>query len=387
MEVSRVPDGSEMDPKILVINPGSTSDRVGCYRGEDELFSKTVHYPLDAIEAFEAEPVTAQYEMRKDLVLESLKDEDIELAELSVVIGRGGLIRPIESGTYLVEEPMLEDLRKGVMGDHPSSLGGLIAHAIATPLGIPAYIADPVVVDELDPLARYSGMPENPRISIFHALNHKAVARRAAAEMGRKYEECNFIVMHGGGGITVGAHILGRVVDVNNGLDGEGPMTPQRAGTVPAGGLLKMCFSDEYSRLQLKLMIKGQGGLVAHTGTSDLTVLEKIIHEEHLTKNERKHIVRGLTSDQAREALEAMCYQIAKEICALAAVFKGSPDAIILTGGIILNERVLNLITDRVKWLAPIKVYPGGDEMVALRDAALRVLRGEEKVKHYFGKI
>jgi len=372
-----------MSPNILVINPGSTSDRISYFRGEDEIFSKVVSYSTADLEPFEAEPVTSQYDMRKKLVLESLHEEDIELPEIDAIIGRGGLLKPIESGTYNVNEKMLDDLRKGVMGDHPSSLGGLIAHAIASSIGKPSFIADPVVVDEMDPLARYSGMPENPRISIFHALNHKAVAHRAAKQLGKEYEECNFIVMHGGGGITVGAHKNGRVVDVNNGLDGEGPFSPQRAGSLPAGKLVEMCFSEEYSHLQLKLMVKGQGGLVALTGTSDLRVLEKIIKEEKLTQDERRYIVRGLTAEEALEAIQAMCYQIAKEICSLAAVFPGPPDAIILTGGIVSDARIQKLIRERVEWLAPIMLFPGGDEMVALREAAERVLIGEEEAKFY----
>lgn len=372
-----------MSQNILAINPGSTSDRVGYYRGEKEVFSKTVSYSQDDLERYETEFITAQYNMRKEIVLKALAESGIQPDEIDAAIGRGGLLKPMQSGTYIVNEKMLEDLRKGVMGDHPSSLGGLIAHAIATPLGKPAFIADPVVVDELEPLARYSGMPENPRISIFHALNHKSVARKAAKQLGKKYEECNFIVMHGGGGITVGAHQNGRVVDVNNGLDGEGPFTPQRSGSLPAGRLIEMCFSEEYSHLQLKLMIKGQGGLVAYTGTSDIKVLEKIINDEKLSQQDRKHIARGLTPDDAREAIEAMCYQIAKEICSLAAVFSGPPDAIILTGGIMRGERALNLVKERVEWLAPVLVFPGGNEMVALRDAALRVLEGEEEAKEY----
>ena len=372
-----------MSPNILVINPGSTSDRISYFRGEQEIFSKIVSYSPADLEPFEIESVTAQYDMRKKLVLESLHEEDIELPEIDAVIGRGGLLRPIESGTYNVSEEMLDDLRKGVMGDHPSSLGGLIAHAIASSIGKPSFIADPVVVDEMEPLARYSGMPENPRISIFHALNHKAVARKAAKQLGKKYEDCNFIVMHGGGGITIGAHKGGRVVDVNNGLDGEGPFTPQRAGSLPAGKLVEMCFSEEYSPLHLKLMIKGQGGLVALTGTSDLRVLEKIINEEKLTQEERRYIVRGLTAEEALEAIQAMCYQIAKEICSLAAVFPGPPDAIILTGGIVSDARIHKLIRERVEWLAPIIVFPGGDEMIALREAAERVLVGEEEARTY----
>ena len=278
----------------------------------------------------------------------------------------------------------MNDLREGVLGDHPSNLGGIIARAIAEPLGIPAYIADPVVVDEMEPLARYSGMPENPRISIFHALNQKRVARLAAKELGRKYEELNLIVFHGGGGITVGCHKHGRVIDVNNGLDGDGPFTPQRSGGVPSGGLARLCFSGKYSYRDIKLMIKGRGGLVAYTGTSDIVLLKRYIKGEDLSDEERSHLKKDLTRDKAREVLEALAYFVAKEIASLAAVLRGKVDAIVLSGGISYDsEFIVPWIRERVEWIAPVLVYPGGDEMRALRDAAIRALSGEEKPHIY----
>ena len=250
-----------MSRNILVVNPGSTSDEIAFFRGADMVFHEVVRYAPGDLKAFEKKKVTAQFHFRKELVLKTLTDHRVEPAEISAVIGRGGLVRPIPSGTYRVNEKMLQDLRHGVLGDHSSNLGGLIAYEIAHPLNIPAFLADPVVVDELEPLARYSGMPENPRISIFHALNQKRVARLAAEKLGKSYEDCRFIVMHGGGGISVGAHKGGRVVDVNNALDGDGPFTPQRSGGVPAGALARMCFSGSYSLADVKLKIKGRGGL------------------------------------------------------------------------------------------------------------------------------
>ncbi|MDD5656098.1 MAG: butyrate kinase [Elusimicrobia bacterium] len=372
-----------MAQNILVINPGSTSDEVGFFRGEDKVYHTVVRYAPGDLKAFEKKKVTAQFQFRKELVVKTLSDHSIRLSEISAVIGRGGLVRPIPSGTYVVDEKMLNDLRQGALGDHPSNLGGLIAHEIAQPLGVPAYIADPVVVDELEPLARYSGMPENPRLSIFHALNQKRVARLAAAKLGRPYEECNFIVMHGGGGISVGAHKQGRVVDVNNALDGDGPFTPQRSGGVPAGGLARMCFGGHYALDDIKLKLKGRGGLVAYTGTSDIVALKKYIQggpaPEGSGLDERK-----ATPAAARECLEAMAYQIAKEIGALAAVLAGRVDAVVLTGGIVHEtDIIVPAIESRVRWIAPVLSFPGGDEMRALRDAAAGALSQPGSARNY----
>jgi butyrate kinase len=371
--------------KILVINPGSTSDEISYYDGEREMLHETVRYTPKDLEPFESESVTAQFEFRSRFVFKTLEKAALKTVLLDAVIGRGGLLHPIPSGTYVVNEAILEDLRQGVYGDHPSNLGGIIAHAIAGELGIPAFIADPVVVDEMEPVSRFSGMPDNPRISIFHALNQKRVARLAARELGKPYEDCSLIVMHGGGGITVGAHKGGRVVDVNNGLDGDGPFTPQRSGGVPAGGLVRLVTSRQYSTIEMKLKIKGRGGLVAYLGTSDLLLIEKYIAAQgaELTPEEASYFRHNVTPAYAELCLKAMAYQISKEICSLLATFEGAVDAIVLTGGIVRDQRLLAWIKEQVGWAAPVLVYPGGDEMGALRDAAVRVLRGEEKPKLY----
>jgi len=371
-----------LEYNILVINPGSTSDEVSYYRGEKEVFHKTVRYSPEDMKPYDHEKITAQFDMRKRMTLEALKEHGVELKELSAVIGRGGLVKPIEGGVYAVDEALLADLREGVLGDHSSNLGGIIAHDIATPLGIPSYIADPVVVDELLPLARYSGMPENPRISIFHALNQKRVGRHAAKQLGKPYEESRLIVMHGGGGVSVGAHLGGRVIDVNNALNGDGPMTPQRSGGVPAGGLVNMCFSGKYTKQEMLLKLKGRGGLVAYTGTSDCVALEKYILTGEIKPG------CGLdpdkvTRDEAREAVDAMGYQICKEIGAMACVLEGKVDAIVLTGGLAYDKVLVPEIKRRVGWIAQILSYPGGDEMTALRAAAEIALRHPAKVKHY----
>lgn len=366
---------------ILVINPGSTSDEVSFFKGRKLIFHKVVRYTPDDLKPFENQKVTSQFEMRKKVVLEALKENGIELSEINAVIGRGGLLRPIESGTYEVTDKMVEDLKNGVMGDHPSNLGGLIARSIADEIKVKAFIADPVVVDEMEPLARFSGMPENPRISIFHALNQKRVARHAAKQLGKPYEECNLIVMHGGGGISVGAHRNGRVIDVNNALDGEGPFTPQRSGGVPAGGLVRMCFSGKYTLDEIKIKIKGKGGLVAYTGTSDIVAIKKYIKTGEVTGGLNPNLV---TREKAKEVLLAMAYQISKEIGALATVLEGRVDAIVLTGGIVYDDEfIVPEIKKRVEWIAPVIVYPGGDEMTALMIACETVLKNPKKIKTY----
>ncbi|MEF3279471.1 MAG: butyrate kinase [Elusimicrobiota bacterium] len=366
---------------ILVINPGSTSDEVSFFKGRKLIFHKTVRYTPEDLKPFENQKVTAQFEMRKKVVMDALTENGIEISEINAVIGRGGLVKPIESGVYEVTDKLTEDLKTGVMGDHPSNLGGLIAKSIANDLKIKAFIADPVVVDEMDPLARYSGMPENPRISIFHALNQKRVARHAAKQLGKPYEECNLIVMHGGGGISVGAHKKGKVVDVNNALDGEGPFTPQRSGGVPSGGLVKMCFSGKYTLEEMKLKLKGRGGLVAYTGTSDIVAIKKYIKTGEISGGIKSELV---TREKAKEVLLAMAYQIAKEIGALSTVLEGKVDAIVLTGGIVYDDEfIVPEIKKRVEWIAPIIVYPGGDEMTALMIACETALKNPKKIKIY----
>ena len=367
---------------ILVINPGSTSDEVSFYRGETLVFHKVERYSPEALKPYDNQKITAQYDFRKKMVLGAMAENKVELSEVHAVIGRGGLLRPIESGTYAINDKMIKDLNDSPMGDHASNLGGILAKSIADACKAPSFIADPVVVDEMDPVARYSGMPENPRISIFHALNQKRVGRHAARSLGKPYEECNLIVMHGGGGVSVGAHKQGRVVDVNNALDGDGPFTPQRSGGVPAGGLAKMCFSGKYSLPDIKLKIKGRGGMIAYTGTSDMIAIEKYI----LTGE----VVPGsgldpaiITREKANEAVLAMAYQIAKDIGAMTAVLEGKVDAVVLTGGLAYDKIIVPELKRRIGWIAPVMLFPGGDEMSALRAAADIALKHPKKVRKY----
>jgi butyrate kinase len=309
-----------------------------------------------------------QYEFRLEIILNFLKEKGIDYSTLDAVVGRGGLLKPIASGTYRVNEKMLEDLHKGVSGEHASNLGGILASGIAKKLSIPAYLVDPVVIDEMKPIARISGMPEIPRVSILHALNQKAVARKAALDLGKKYEKANFVIAHLGGGISVGVHCKGKVIDVNNALNGEGPFTPERSGGVPVGALVELCFSGKFTKDEIMKKIKGKGGLVAYLNTNDVReVLNRI------KQGDKK----------AKLILEAMAYQVAKEIGAGATVLKGQIDAIILTGGIAYANEFINMIRDRVSFLSLVMIYPGEEEMLALCNGALRVLKGEEVEKIY----
>jgi len=355
-----------MTNRILAINPGSTSTKIAIFDDGKEVFETTLRHQSEEINKYEK--IFDQYDFRKKVILDTLIEQGINLTKLSAVVGRGGLLKPIEGGTYKVTPKMIEDLKMGLLGEHASNLGGILAFEIASKLNIPSFIVDPVVVDELQDVARISGMPELPRISIFHALNQKAVARRASEELGKKYEDCNFVVAHMGGGISVGAHRNGRVVDVNNALDGDGPFSPERSGGVPIGGLAKMCFSGEYSLDDIKRKIKGQGGLVAYLDTNDAREVENRIKD----------------GDQNAELIyKAMAYQISKEIGAYAAVLKGQVDAIILTGGIAYDKLFVSWIKENISFIADVIVYPGEDEMSALANGGLRVLNGEEEAKIY----
>ena len=360
----------ENNYRILAINPGSTSTKIGIFDHEISIFEKTIRHEAEKINTFAN--IIDQYHFRKTAILETLDNEGINISKLSAVCGRGGLLRPIKGGTYAVNDLMLKDLQSGYAGQHASNLGGTIAYEIATGLNIPAFIVDPVVVDELAPIARISGFSLIERKSIFHALNQKAVARRVAKELGREYSELNLIVAHMGGGITVGVHQQGKVVDVNNGLHGDGPFSPERAGTVPAGDLIALCYSGEHYREEIMKRLVGQGGLVGYLGTNDAKEVEQ----------------RIAAGDKKAELIyEAMSYQVAKEIGSCSTVLSGKVDAIVLTGGLAYGAGFVKRISDRVNWIADVIVQPGEDELQALAEGALRVLRGEEEIKVYPGNF
>lgn len=355
-----------MGEKVLVINPGSTSTKIAVYDGDKELLNETIRHDAEDLAKFEQ--ITDQYDFRTSIISSSLEEKGIDPGDLDAVIGRGGLVKAIPGGVWSVNDAMLKDLEEGVNGQHASNLGGLIAHQMAKQSGSPSLIADPVVVDELQDCARLSGHPELPRKSIFHALNQKAVARRAAAELGKSYETSRFIIAHMGGGISVGAHLNGRVVDVNNALNGDGPFSPERSGGLPAGQLVELCFSGKYEKKEIMKMIKGKGGFMAYLGTAD----GKEVSD------------RAESGDREADlAFRGLAYQVAKEIGLLAPVLYGKIDGVILTGGLAYNENLVTLIKDRVHFLGKVFVYPGEGEIEALRDAALRVLREEETPREY----
>ena len=351
---------------VLTINPGSTSTKVALYEDERPLFMETIHHSAEEIAAFPH--IADQYAFRRDAVLSLLDEQGIRLDSLDAVVGRGGILRPIPSGTYRVNERMLDELRHPKEREHASNLGAIIADEIARRAGIPAFIVDPVCVDEFDDIARISGLPEIERRSLSHALNLKAAARRAARELGQRYDQVNLVVVHLGGGISVTAHRRGRMVDVNQALDGTGPFAPERAGGLPVGDVIRLCYSSKYTYEEMIKKIAGRGGLVAHLGTNDARQVERRIEE----------------GDQhARLIYQAMAYQIAKEIGLMATVLKGDVDAIVLTGGLARSKMLVAWIVERVEWIAAVMIYPGEDEMLAMAQGVLRVLRGEEEARDY----
>jgi butyrate kinase len=353
--------------RILAINPGSTSTKIAVFEENQPIFAKTLRHPREEIAAFQK--VADQYTFRKEIILNQLMEADIDMNTIHAIVGRGGLLKPIPSGVYEVNQSMINDLMLGTYGEHASNLGGLIAEDLARSLpNARAFIANPVVVDELEDLARIAGHPLFERRSIFHALNQKAVAENHARSIMKRYEDLNLIVVHLGGGITVGAHRKGKVIDVNQGLDGEGPFTPERSGTLPCGDLVKLSFSGKYSISEVKKMITGEGGMVAYLGTNNAYDAE-----QQASKGDAK----------ARLILEAMAYQVAKQVGGMVTVLKGDVDGILITGGIAHSKWFVNQIIERVYKLAPVHVYPGEDEMRALAENGLRVIRGEVLTKEY----
>jgi butyrate kinase len=352
---------------ILAINPGSTSTKFSLFEEENLIFEKSLRHTSEELAGFRK--ITDQFNFRKNLIMKELSETKIDLSGIVAVVGRGGLVKPIESGIYRVNQKLKNDLRAGLLGNHASNLGGLIADDIANSLpGAEAYIVDPVVVDELQDIARVSGHPEIERRSIFHALNQKAVSRIYSASIGRNYEDLNLIVAHMGGGISVGAHSKGRVIDVNNALNGDGPFSPERSGGLPSGQLVELCFSGRYTCNDIMQMITGKGGMVAYLGTNNFIEVCKMADA-------------GVA--KAILIINAVSYQVAKEIGAMAAVLKGDVDAIILTGGMAYQETHINKIKSRVEFIAKVVVYPGEDELKALAFNGLLALDGKIDIKTY----
>ncbi|SHK18264.1 butyrate kinase [Paramaledivibacter caminithermalis] len=354
---------------VLVINPGSTSTKVAIFQDRENVLQKNLSHASEELDKYEK--ITDQFEYRKNIILDWLKGEGYETSQLKAVVGRGGLLKPMPSGTYIVTDVMIDDLRIGVQGEHASNLGGIIAKSIADIEGINSYIVDPVAVDEFDDVARISGMAEIKRRSLLHALNIKAVAHNIAKQKNKKVDDLNLVIAHLGGGISVVPLRKGKMIDANNANE-MGPFSPERTGGLPVGDVAKMCFSGKYTYPEMKKKMRGKGGLVAYLGTNDAREVVKMIENG---------------DERAKLIYEAMGYQIAKEIGAMAVVLNGEVDAIVLTGGIAHSKMLTDYIQDMVEFIAPVILQPGEDEMRALNEGVLRVLSGEEEAKIYENEV
>ena len=355
-----------MSIKSLIINPGSTSTKIGVFEDETLLFEETLRHSTEEIAQYAT--IVDQKNFRKEIILNLLASKDFDIKSLDLVVGRGGMLKPIPGGTYAVSDELLHDLEIGNQGQHASNLGGILAREIGDSIGKPSFIVDPVVVDELEPTSRYFGVPELPRTSVFHALNQKAVAKRYAKEIGKSYDELNLIVVHMGGGVSVGPHKHGKVVDIFNALDGDGAFSPERSGAVPVGQLVKMCFSGQYTEKEVYKKLVGNGGFNAYLGTNDMRDVEKMVDEGDA---------------KAKEVRDAFIQQMSKNIGAMATVLNGKVDQIIVTGGIAYDKAVVAGLKERCEWIAPFTVYPGEDELLALAQGGLRVVTGAEKAMEY----
>ncbi len=357
---------------ILVINPGSTSTKISVYEGAKELFTKTLRHTSEELAPYSN--IKDQTPFRTGEVKKALDENNIRLEDLDIIVARGGLLHPIPSGVYGVNDKMLKDVESACYGEHASNLGAMVANEMVTEIKnvfakqINAIIADPVVVDELEPIARITGLPIFPKRSIFHALNQKAIAKRYAKEQGKEYKDLNIIVAHLGGGVSVGIHNHGRIVDVNDALNGDGAFSPERSGALPAMQVAELCFSGKHTLQEVKRMINGKGGVVAHLGTNSFAEVEKRVEEG---------------DKEAKLISDAFGYNIAKAIGGVATVVDGKVDAILITGGVAYNTPLMKQIEKRVSFIAPVTLYPGEDEMGALASNALAVLNGTEEIRNY----
>lgn len=355
-----------MSIKSLIINPGSTSTKIGVFEDENLLFEETLRHSTEEIAKYAT--IADQKDFRKEIIMNLLKEKNFDIKSLGMVVGRGGMLKPIPGGTYAVTDELLNDLKIGKQGQHASNLGGMLAREIGDEIGVPSFIVDPVVVDELCDVARYSGVPELPRTSVFHALNQKAVAKRYAKETGKAYDSLNLIVVHMGGGVSVGAHKNGKVIDVFNALDGDGAFSPERAGAVPVGALIKMCYSGQYTEKEVYKKFVGNGGFNAYLGTNDMRDVEKMVNEGDA---------------KAKVIRDAFIFQVSKNIGSMSCVLKGKVDQIIVTGGIAYDKEVVAGLKEAAEWIAPFTVYPGEDELLALVQGGLRVMNKEEEALVY----
>ncbi len=356
-----------MKNRVLVINPGSTSTKIAIYDDNDILFEESLRHKNETLANYKS--IIEQYEFRKNAVIEAVDKQGISLESLTAIVGRGGFLKPLRGGTYRLEEKLFLDLKEGaIQKNHASNLAGMIAYDLGNQLEIPGFIVDPPSVDEMMEIAKVTGIQSIERVSMFHALNQKAVGRIVADQKGKDYFDCNFIVAHIGGGISVGTHLKGNVIDVNNALDGDGPFSPERAGAIPNCDLINLCFSGQYTKSEVKKQLVGKGGLVSHLNMNDLRDVEQLIKDG---------------DKEAKLVYEAMAYQISKEIGASAAILEGDIDGIIITGGIAYSQNFVSLIKRRVSFLGDVIVIPGEDELNALVQGGLRVLNGTEEAMIY----
>ena len=356
------------DFRILAINPGSTSTKIAIFDNDKEVFKKTLNHKPEELNPFEE--LIDQFEFRKNIVEEALEENDVQLNSIDAIVSRGGLLRPVPSGVFMINQKMLADLKDpSIWGRaHASNIGAFIAKSIADELHIPCFVADPVTVDEMENIARISGVPGIVRQSLFHALNIRAIARKTAKKLYKTLNECNLVAAHMGGGVSVAAIKQGKVVDVNNALLGMGPFSPQRAGALPLSGVIDMCFSGKYTKADVEKILTKTSGLIGYLGTDNDIEIEKEVEEGN---------------EKYRQILEAMAYQISKEIGAYATVLKGKVDAIFLTGGLAYDKFLTGWIRKRIAFIAPVYMFPGEGEMEALAEAGLRVLKGYENPKEY----
>lgn len=353
-----------MSYKILAINPGSTSTKISLYEDEKEIFTKKLDHPLEEIEKFDN--VEGQLTMRKDFVIAFLKEINFDIEELSAVVARGGMLPPVKTGAYIINELMVDRVENRPIMEHASNLAAPIAYGIAKEVGIPSYIYDCVMADELPDIARISGMPDIARTSSSHVLNTRAMAIKAAKMQNKNYEDMNIIVAHLGGGISINVHEKGRIIDLVS--DDEGPFSPERAGRVPCRDLINLCYSGKFDKKTMQRKLRGNGGLRAYLNTIDAREVQEMIENGN---------------QEAKLVYEAMAYQIAKSIGELSTVLEGNIDVIILTGGIAHSKMLTDWIVKRVKFIAPVEILAGENEMEALSLGVLRVLRGEECAREY----
>lgn len=358
--------GNQMSFDVLTINPGSTSTKLAVYQGDKLLFEETIRHGIQELANFNN--VQEQFDFRWQLLRRVIDTFGYKVENLDAVVGRGGLLHPVAGGTYKVTEKMIADLEVNKYGEHASNLGAMLAKKLADSLAIPSFIVDPVVVDEMQAIARFSGNELIERKSIFHALNHKAAGHKIAKQFGSDYEKMNFVIAHLGGGISVAAHKQGKAVDVNNALDGDGPFSPERSGSLPMNAFLEACFSGNWTKRELHDLLVGRGGMISYLGTNSMIDVE---------------IKVQIGDEKAVDVFEAMAYQVSKEIGACSVVLKGKVDAIILTGGLARSELFTNKIIEQTSWITKVIIEPGEDELKALNSGVQRVLAGIEKEKVY----